>query len=228
MEILKLEKQIEFNESQFKDGNVLPKEILDAFQNIAIAHAEMLGLGFDNMIAKNQIWVVTKLKYELTGTILPNKKYTLITYPKKKNRLTFDRDYYIYDNDKMLAKGTSAWCVVNFETRSIVRPDFDFEGETYDILAFSEPLKKIVIENETKVGEYTITNQDIDNNNHTNNTVYSSMVTKVVNSNKFNSLQINFAKETVLGDTVELYACSNNVVCGKIGTEIIFSANFEN
>ena len=52
--LLTLEQKICFKEDDFDaKGNVKASALMYAFQEIAVAHAESLGLGFDDLIVNN-------------------------------------------------------------------------------------------------------------------------------------------------------------------------------
>ena len=52
------------------DGNICPGKMLHLFQDIAGKHAEKFGMGFDDLIENNLIWVVTRIRFCTSRTSL--------------------------------------------------------------------------------------------------------------------------------------------------------------
>lgn len=111
-----------FNEKDFEKGNLLPNVLLDKFQTIASMHAQSLGVGFDDMLAKNLLWITMRIKYKILCQPKPNEGLLLFTYPQAKNNVEFDRDYEIKSQDgKTLIIATSKWCLLDATTRRLAR-----------------------------------------------------------------------------------------------------------
>ena len=58
---------------------------------------------------------------------------------------------------------------------------------------------------------YKVEQDDIDGNNHTNNTIYAKMIESILKnqSKMINFFQINFLKETMFGDRIDIYQKQN-------------------
>ena len=99
-------------------GWIRGDSLLHAFETIASAHVDSLDMGFEQMIAQNRIWVMTKIKYVVYKRVDPGESYHLGTYPRPKKGILFYRDYYLWDkNGDVVAAATSQWCILNFKTR---------------------------------------------------------------------------------------------------------------
>ena len=77
--------------------------------------------------------------------------------------------------------------------------------------------------------EYEVCKQDIDGNGHMNNTIYAKIVQSTIDKfDKYNFFQINFVKETLLGQKILVYAKKENkktTFVGKLKTgEVSFCA----
>ena len=119
---LLFKKQIRFNTNDFCAGNILPNVVFKAFETIATEHANLLGVGGEQMLLKNLFWVIMRAKYQIVGNILPNEPIILSTAPQTTNMFEFDRDFFIHDqNGNLLLKGTSKWCVVDAKTRRLAK-----------------------------------------------------------------------------------------------------------
>ena len=227
--MLSYELSIRFSADDFTHcGTIKPSAVQHVIQKIAEQHADQLGIGFEAMMKQNLIWVLTKLRYQVVSPLMPDTDYRLITYPKQKKSMLFFRDFYIYDaDDALYLKATTQWCLMDYNTRHIVRSSTNFEGELITTDAFPDGFRRFVPGELTPVGEYAITEADLDYNNHTNNCRYGDMIQHVLPNAIGNDFSITFAHESRLGDTVKLYTSPHSdgtVVCGKLDDTLIFSA----
>ena len=236
-EKLKLSMQFCFEKDDFKNIGVKPEVVLKLFETIANQHAEKLGVGFLDLLSKNLLWVVMRIRYVVENSPKPNIKYTIITYPSGKNFMEFDREYIITDaKDKVIIKGQSKWCVIDTITRRPMKmPEYILFNENYKPQFEGRFLKTETFEPKyLPDGRYRISENDIDNNRHTNNTVYARLVTELLkNENKeIKTFQINFLKELFLNDGIELFFKKENkntcYVLGRLfNKQNSFSAKIE-
>lgn len=188
------------------DGKIKSSSLMYAFQQVASAHVETIGLGFDDMIKKDHIWVMTKLRFKTYAKFNTDSRYDLKTYPRHKKGVTFFRDYYLSDDkETILAAGMSQWCIINFSTRKIERTDIDVEGNCISKVPFEDGIGKIKCEKPYFFGIHKVDENDIDKNMHTNNCRYADLADRVFGTVDYNDFNINFSKETVLGDEIFLY-----------------------
>lgn len=218
--MLELKRIVSFKEEDFDaDEHIKASSLMYCFQEIASEHADILELGFEQLIKENLIWVMNKLKFRIYGKLKPETGYEVSTYPRQKRAATWFRDYYVHDvSGKLLAAGTSQWCMINFETRKIERTDMDFEGEYTERRAFEEGIERIRIPELEEAGEHVVLEEDIDVNRHTNNCKYADMIGEVLKRNDYESFTINFSHETMLGDRIIFYkgeADGNTIVVGR-------------
>lgn len=222
--MLTLEQKICWTDKDFdNNGRIKISSLMYAFQEIAGDHAESLNFGFDDLIANNRMWVITKLRFKVSGMIKPEVTYTLQTFPRPRKGVTFYRDYYIYDNEgNELVKGTSHWSIVNFETRKVERVRFQFEGEFTDKIAFDDDISKFKVNEAEFVKVRTIVESDLDRNEHTNNCRYGDMTEDVIDKKDFYDFTLHFAMEALLGDDIHIYKKEEGgvtYVTGKLNNE---------
>lgn len=224
------EMNVRFSPDQFMpDGTVKASALQFVFQDIGGIHAQLLGLGYEAMMKDNQIWVITKLKYRLLGSILPDTDYRLVTYPKPHRGILYQRDFQLFNSaHELVAIGISQWCVMDYVTRKVLRTNKDFEGEFNTEVLFPEGFDRFRPGVLTPAGSYTITESDLDRNNHTNNGRYADMVEIVLPGRSCTEFSITFAKETRLGDTIALFTSpaenGKTIVCGMVDDQTVFSA----
>ena len=204
--ILLLKEKSAFKNKDFdENGNVRASALLRHFEQIATDHAEMMGIGHDDLIKENRIWVLSKLRFRMHGRIREGELYDIATYPSTGRGAAYPRGYYICDEDEnLIVSAMSQWCVVDFETRKLVRSALEFSGEYIDIPAFEEKIEKIKYKEPQSAGVHIVTEEDLDINCHVNNCRYADMTSDVLGRNDYQSFTINFLRETVVGDRIDL------------------------
>lgn len=228
--VLMYEEDLRFTKSDFdQNGKIKASSLMHVFEDVAIKHADQLGVGWADLMKDNLIWVLNKLRFQVHLAMKADVAYQMRTFPRKQKGVTFFRDYYIYDESGNLAAvGTSQWCVINFVTRKIERNGVSFEGNYIERKAFADGIAKLKINDEalTLIGSHSVTEEDLDENEHVNNCRYADMVEKVLEGHT--DFTINFVKEARLGDEIRLYQELQDgsiLVVGKLadGT-VIFQA----
>jgi acyl-ACP thioesterase len=123
------------------------------------------------------------------------------TWPKPTRRIEHNREYLMVDeNDNTLIKGISNWAIINYETRSVVRKGFEFDGEYVTETNYLEPAKRkldLELINPTYF-EYKTTCDDLDHNGHMNNARYAELVFntfKIDEFRKIKSFECEYIKE---------------------------------
>ena len=228
--MIKHERIIRFAPEAFSEGGIRPSALQYEFQEIGGEHAGMAGMGIAEMVADGQMWVVTKIRYVLHGSLTPDTDYRLVTYPRPKRGMLYRRDYQIFtmDDDRLLCEGISQWCIMDYNTRRILRTDKDFVGEFNTTPILPEGFPRFRPDGLTPASSYTITESDLDGNNHTNNCRYADMVEQVLPNCSPADFVINFAKETRLGDVIELFTSTTEdgktIVSGSTEGQNVFSA----
>lgn len=237
IEINELKEKIRFEVDDFDSFGVTTFAVLREFQKVSTKHAEILGLGFHKMIEKKLLWVTMRIKFEIVRQPKENESLEIVTYPSGKNMLEYDRDYLILDeNNEIVIKGTSKWCLIDSEKRRVVRLMDDLAPVLLNKIPLFEGrfLKSETFEPEFLPDmSYLISQDDIDNNNHTNNTIYAKIVDKLLKgeNKKISFCQINFLKETRLRDRLDMFkknAENKLEILGKICEgEVSFSAHID-
>ncbi len=195
-----------------------PGAVLDIFQDLATQHSIETGIGYNTLREKNLIWVVVRQKFQFFPEIAckPHQQVRACTWPHSPSRLSFLRDYALYDEkDNLLAKGTSEWLLLDTKSKSFAsildnyqgprdfRPERAFEGKEgklkklKDFEAPQEPAQRVVPQF-----------SDMDFNMHINNARYADYIMNAVRQQAdrpLRSLQIDYRKELLEGQTVSLF-----------------------
>ena len=202
-------------------GNVLPNVVLDLFQKAAGNHAERLGVGFEAMLAKNLLWVVTQIKYQVLSAPKPAQALTVTTWPLPPTRLGFDREYLICDEaGEVLIKGTSKWMQIDAAERKLVPGSNVYPLTEYCTNKnFEEKIRRIRdFEASSAVCRIVPDKSTIDSNNHVNNAEYAGFAYKALGDfgGVIDSFQIDFLHEVMLGQPLNVgYAVSDAVTLVK-------------
>lgn len=197
----KYEAQIRLRTSDFDTcGNIKPSSVLDLFQEVAGSHADKLGCGFDDLVKKDLLWVVTKVKYKVLRDVPMHSTVTVCTWPSKPSRVAFEREYKILDeNGQTLIIGTSQWTVMHKEKRTLV-----LVNDIYPLTEFCED--KNFEQKLSKVPDFEGADYEktiypayceLDRNGHVNNIRYADYVLNTIDlgAKKISDFQIDFHRE---------------------------------
>jgi medium-chain acyl-[acyl-carrier-protein] hydrolase len=237
-EVLQRTYRLKFSDFNCHD-EIAPYGVLDIFQDMAGEHADYIGIGFDDMLKKNYAWVIVRTKFEIISSPKEYQSVNVTTWPKKRGKIDFDREYEICDLDgNVLVKGISKWCIIDLKNRR-VSPARDVEYSITPIEKenFPGPFSKIEsfsIEGFNKV-EGKTTYIDLDHNGHINNISYARYISNALaftKEEKIKTFEINYNKELHLGDEYVLYYQKEGKtikVCGyvKESDEISFTSLIE-
>lgn len=189
-----------------------PAGVLDLFQDGAGRHSVELGIGIEQLMAQNRMWIVSTIYYEVVKTPEMYEQVTLRTWPLTPSMAVFPRDYILEDaKGTLLVKGTSQWAVVDKEKRKIV-PAKGIYPEDLTCLehrAFGEKLPRLRDFEPTGQGvTVTPTFSQLDCNGHVNNTKYANYVLDALQLPKetpIRTFHIHYRKELLLGVPVRVY-----------------------
>ncbi len=218
------EKEYYLRASDFdKYGHIKPSAVLDLFQDAAGQHAIEIGVGFNDMIKRSYLWVLTKIKFKIICEPTSYQKVIVKTWPLAPNRLSYRREYCIEnENGKQLIIGSSEWVVIDSEKRRFLSvPDlYPFSDGFHEEMMFEGKLGKVP--NFELVGTPRTVNAgfcELDVNNHVNNTKYANYVLDAINPSKsdvLDTFQIDYRKEVLQGTELSIYHTKqDNTVLAK-------------
>jgi acyl-ACP thioesterase len=191
--------------------------ICNYLQEAASMHAQMAGLGFDAMVKRNQVWVLTRLKIEIDSYPVWNDRLTLTTWSRGNEGIFYLRDFYVVNEaGRKTIKATSSWAALNLKTR---RPEL-VEGLEEKLfsqraqIALDERLEKLPEIRDSKlVKQYQIQYTDIDIVYHVNNVKYIEIIMNafplsIHKEKKVKTLEVNYLGEANYGDEVQVLSQS--------------------
>ena len=217
-----------------------PSSFMDLAQEAAGQHAVYLGFGYDDLIATNTAWILSRVHVEFVDAPKWRENITLRTWHKGLNRLFFLRDFILTDDEgRERVKATTSWLVLNLETRRLVRdPKLMEEGTVCLDNVIETPADKVVMPKDAEpqyVIDHHVAYSDVDMNGHTNNAMYMQWAMDAVDYDIASTrpvkwFTINFNHETKPGDVVALYKVVKEeqdgrhvFVEGKVGDQSAFT-----
>ena len=234
---MELEKNIRIrNYETDLNGNCSLPVIADLFQGAAEEHASELGFGYKDMLSGRNAWVLSRMLIKIDSFPRVDQDIILKTWPKRIHRLFALRDYRLDTETRPLVAATSAWIVINMDTRRPVKPDSalsDFSSYRNMDAIEELPAKIIPPETATLNDRRRVRYTDIDINNHMNNAHYVRWALDIFPENifknkKVKSFLINFTSELVFDDEVDLKAAETApdkwTVWGTIGETMVFAS----
>jgi medium-chain acyl-[acyl-carrier-protein] hydrolase len=183
--------------------------ILDAMQETAGRHAAKLGVGVRDLHAKGLTWVLARLHVQVGGMPEARRTVHIATWPAGRHRLFAVREFRLTDEaDNEVLRATSAWALMNMETRRPSRLD-------PHLPVFASHPARMVSDDFAPLpppdprsahASYRAEAADIDINDHVNNTVYLDWALRAVpdevRRQKPLTLEAAFLGEARLGDEV--------------------------
>ena len=204
---------------------IKPSGVLDLLQGSAGEHANMLGIGYEDMKAKGYAFVLARVKFDLFRQIERYEEVIVETTPLIPGRIDFDRDFEIYDaktKDK-IAIATTKWIIIDLNTRRICRSSvFEYPCDMREVGNYDSFDKLSFDKDElTRSYDYEVRHNDVDFLGHMNNTKYADAL---ILDKACKHFEINFIKETTLGEKLTIHHDDNNFV-GYCGDSVSFKAS---
>jgi medium-chain acyl-[acyl-carrier-protein] hydrolase len=188
--------------------------ICNYLQEAASMHAHLAGLGFDQMMRRNQVWVLTRLKVEMAVYPEWNDLLNLKTWSRGNEGIFYLRDFLISNTDgETIVKATSSWAALNLKSR---RPEL-VEGleelmnsKKQEVVLDGKLQKLPKITQPNLLREYEVQYTDIDIVYHVNNVKYIEMMVNAYPLEKhknmhIKSLEVNYLGETGYGEKVQVW-----------------------
>ena len=195
-----------------------PASFMDLAQEAANRHANILGFGYDDLIASRTAWVLSRMHVDFVDTPKWRDEVTLQTWHKGLNRLFFLRDFIMTDKDgRARVKATTSWLVMNLDTRRLVRDPnlLDEEGTCHENV-IETPADKVQMPKDIEpelVMTHKVAYSDVDMNAHANNAMYmhwamNAAEYEVASLRAVKCMTINFNHEIKPQEDVDLYRVS--------------------
>lgn len=226
-----------------QEGQILLDSLQRRIQNISDEHGYLLGFGFEDMTKLGYFWVVSRLMVEIKRMPSLGDELSIETFLTPPTGAGINRYYQVFDSQGALSvQGVAKWSVVSKESLKLVKmnqlgfmTNLSYPKEA---LPFSkDSLKRIDFPKlpEVTVKTIIVKQEDLDFNNHVNNTIYVKYIRDLFGiPSDLGAYQINFISPLYLSDTVKIKAVTleNKIyfeavrVLDEMNEEISFQAWF--
>ncbi len=207
-------------------GSVMVIKLLDCMQRLADTHADILGIGREDLKKRNLVWMSARSAIVMEREIQLGEKITLRTWTGENTRASCPRYFLFIDEAGCeIGGGATTWMMIDPNTRRIVSPQ---KVDLPDI-PVSEDVSSITMDQLPKLARIDIAEvrkpkyTDIDINGHVNNVSYVKWVLdalpiEIMHKHYVGALQINYHQEIRPEDVCvlefQIYG-SVVLVCGK-------------
>ena len=194
------------------------------FQEAAISHAAVLGVGRDAMKQSGQAWLLSRLSMFMEKRPRYEENILIRSWPRGPEKLFALRDYDIMDasassdnktSGKAFVRGRSGWLVIDLQKRRPLRVEAVTEklplNEGLNAL-LSGPVGLGSREELLLFGERQAAYSDIDFYGHVNNVRYVQWIQDMTDPDLLDKasqmrFDINYLGETLPNEKIELYSC---------------------
>lgn len=205
--------------------------VLEEMMETAGRHAEALGVGVRALHAKGLTWVLARLHARVASVPAAGAVVDIATWPCGRHRLLAVREFRLRDAaGAELLRATSAWALMNLETRRLARldphlPDYGPCPERMVEDDFA-PLPPPHPGSPQRL--FHAQEDDIDLNDHVNNTVYLGWGMRsapdAANSWQIASLEAAFLGEARLDDEVACLTEIGRPVAAGAGSAVLLQS----
>jgi medium-chain acyl-[acyl-carrier-protein] hydrolase len=205
--------------------------VLEEMMETAGRHAGILGVGVRDLHPKGLTWVLARLHVKISSVPAAGAAVHTATWPSGRHRLFAVREFRLQDEaGGELLRATSAWAMMNMETRRPARLDPHlpiFTSHPERMIADDFPPLPPVRPDAGRAS-YRALAADIDLNDHVNNTVYLDWALRSVPESarawRPLALEAAFLGEARLGDEVACLTESNGASDGAVLLQSLLDA----
>jgi acyl-ACP thioesterase len=165
------------------DGKASLWSLFNFMQDIASEHAIRLGFGRDDLMKRNQFWVLSRMFAEIYEIPSWFDKVIVRTWPSGTDKMFAMRNYEImFPDGRKAAAGSSSWLIIDRTTKKIQRPDGLLTRYNDEYKAVKPPVRSAVKlngapESGSESASLKVKISDLDVNLHTNNANYIRWIT---------------------------------------------------
>ena len=219
------------------DNRLRLSGVLRYQQEAGERHLILAGMGWNALIERGIVFVASRWHCRVVRLPEMNERVTLTTWHREHRGARFLRCYEWRDEQgELLLCGVMQFALVSTEGHRLLRGDeFDPEGSlpSHGASVDCADPERYKLPELTAVREYVVGWSDTDRNTHMNNTRYADLVCDALADklagNRIVDVQMHFAGETRLGDTVTLSVGESDAAYVQGGTPrgAAFSARVE-
>ena len=182
-------------------------------QEISEAHSRAMGVGYEELMRRNSIWILSRAYYNIYKRPAAFEKVMLSTWSRGTDGLFAFRDYRMTDETgETLLTGTTYWPMIDFTSRKPIRlkeimANYETCADEATDHSVLERLRLPDMSYPDDSFEQTAQFSMIDHAQHVNNAEYVRLVFDSLMQTDFDldkpfSLEINYQHETQPNDTL--------------------------
>jgi len=193
---------IRYSETDQK-GNLKVVSLFDIFQDVGSEHAALMGISALDLITRNYTWVMLKYNVHITRLPVWNERVTLRTWRCSHKNLYELREFHLLDEKgDLLVRALSSWVMMNYSSRKPVRLDRfippELMEERYPVVDDFSRLD--ALDEYDRELPFRVRMQDIDMNNHVNNSVYVGWAVEAVPEDVHRDMRLTQVEITYLNE----------------------------
>jgi acyl-ACP thioesterase len=180
-------------------------------QEVAVAHAAMLGVAVESLFERGTAWVLSRLNLRMEHWPRCDDEIVVETWPAAMNRLLTERRFRILDStDREIGAATTLWLVLDLDRRRPVRLPPQVVERLQALDLEPEPVRPpeiVPADAATLELAFTVRRSDVDLAGHANNTSFVEWAVEAVPDEVWRAgdlleLEIQFLAECHRGQTV--------------------------
>ncbi len=192
-------------------GTLAVPALAGYLQEIAGHHATELGVGLEALRARGLTWVLTRQRLEIDRAPAEGDAIEIATWPSGLDRLLAHREFEVRRAGEVVARASTAWLVMDLETRRPVRPDKVLDPrlprERSPAVAPSGATRLPDLPHWEVQKRFHVRFEDIDGNQHVTNTSYLSWALEAVpretwRGSRVAALEVQFVAECQEGSAI--------------------------
>ena len=199
-----------------------PAMLVQQIIEVSTEHADAIGVGFKNLAADGNLWVLSRIAIEMKRYPKLLENYSLSTWVESYNRHFSERNFEIRGSGgEIIGYARTIWVAINMKTR---RPanlsGFDFLADVVSdkVCPIARQDKIRPAETPQMCHSYTFQVSDIDVNRHVNSSRYVELIINQMDLETYDNFfvarfEIEYRRESHFGDEVEV--CSSFSSDGK-------------
>ena len=188
--------------------------LMNFLQDVAVENAEFLGFGFEACHQKGVAWVGSNYLLKISRFPKLDEHIIIETWPGEVKLWGAIRDFIIRDTaGNIIIKAISQWVLIDIGRRRPVMLNKYFpQYSLIDERVIAEDFQRVAdIENPDSVKDFAVRFDDIDINEHVNNSIYPVWASESVEPSFRlkhipQELEICFKKEALYGEKVEVWS----------------------
>lgn len=173
--------------------------ICEIIQGIADQDARERGFGYEDLLTKNLLWVMSRIHIEIDKYPKWREKIQVFTWVRTVTRSFSIRDFHFVDeNDNSLVRISTLWAMIDEKTRRPLQIEQQLSIPViYENLKTIEKTPEKIPENGsyTSIAQNTVKYTDLDIVGHVNNIRYTTWILETFSKEQYDD---NFIKKFVI------------------------------